>query len=141
MDPASLLAHANALLNAIAAVAVFTAWRYIKAGNEHAHQRYMLIGLGASAVFLVFYLFYHALVGYLPFPGQGWVRPVYFTILITHVFLAAVIALMIPVVVYNAWKGRREQHRRIARWVLPAWLYVSVTGIIVYAMVYHIPWN
>jgi uncharacterized membrane protein YozB (DUF420 family) len=140
MEPVTMLAHANAVLNMIAATAIWAAYQQIRTGNRSAHRRYMLIGIAASAVFLVFYLIYHSMVGYLPFQGSGWVRPIYFTILATHVVLAAVITLLVPVTAFFAFSGLLGSHRQLARWTLPIWMYVSVSGIVVYAMVYWIPW-
>ena len=98
----------------------------------------MLGAFGSSVVFLVCYLVYHYQVGSIPFQGQGWIRPVYFTILITHVALAATIVPLALLTLYRAWKEQFERHRRIAKWTWPIWMYVSVTGVIVYLMLYRL---
>jgi uncharacterized membrane protein YozB (DUF420 family) len=97
----------------------------------------MLAAVGVSALFLASYLYYHALHGATPFPGSGWSRPVYFVILISHTILAAVVAPMVLVTVYLALRGRLANHLRLARWTLPIWLYVSITGVLVYLFLYH----
>ncbi|MBF0370544.1 MAG: DUF420 domain-containing protein [Magnetococcales bacterium] len=134
------LVHVNAFLNIAAATAIFIAYRHIRAGNREAHRRFMMIGMGASALFLVFYFYYHFEVGFQPFQGEGWVRPVYFTILATHVVLAAVILLLVPVTAWLALSERFEIHRRLAKWTFPIWLYVSVTGVTIYLMS-HLIWR
>ena len=96
----------------------------------------MLSAFGVSTLFLISYLYYHAHVGSVRYTGTGWVRPVYFFILITHVVLAAVIVPLALLTVVRALRGRFEKHRAIARWTLPIWLYVSVTGVVVYLMLY-----
>ena len=127
----------NAALNSVAAVLLVAGYRYIRRRNIAAHRACMVAAFAVSALFLVSYLTYHAQVGSVPFRRQGWVRPVYFTILITHVVLAGTIVPLALVTIYRAWRGRFERHRRIARWTLPLWLYVSVTGVIVYLMLYQ----
>ena len=128
----------NALLNTASAVLLVTGYRLIRQGRREAHRKAMTAALAVSVLFLASYLVYHAQVGSVKFTKTGWVRPVYFTILITHTVLAACVAPMALVTVWRAWKGRFEQHRRLARITLPLWLYVSVTGVIVYLMLYHL---
>lgn len=99
----------------------------------------MLSALAASVLFLISYLVYHYHEGTTRFTGQGWVRPVYFTILVSHTVLAAAIVPLVLVTLYRALRGEFTQHRRLARWTLPFWLYVSVTGIVVYLMLYQLP--
>lgn len=96
----------------------------------------MLAAFVTSSLFLTSYLIYHYQVGSVAFTGQGWVRPVYYVILISHIFLAAIILPMALLTLYRAFRGRFELHRRIARWTLPIWLYVSVTGVVIYWMLY-----
>jgi uncharacterized membrane protein YozB (DUF420 family) len=127
----------NAGLNSVAAVLLFAGYRQIRQKNIAAHRACMLAAFAASTLFLISYLTYHAQVGSVPFQGQGWIRPVYFTILITHIVLAAVILPMAIVTLHRAWRERFDRHRRIARWTLPLWLYVSVTGVVIYGMLYH----
>lgn len=98
----------------------------------------MLAAFGVSTLFLVSYVVYHSLEGSRPFTGQGWMRPVYFALLLSHIVLAAAIVPLALVTLYRAWRGEFVRHRRIARWTLPIWLYVSVTGVIVYWMLYHL---
>ena len=127
----------NASLNAISAVCLASGYVFIRRGRVVFHKRCMLSALGASACFLISYVVYHANVGSRPFPGAGAVRYVYFTILITHVLLAATI---LPLALITAARGLRAQydrHVRIARWTLPLWLYVSVTGVVIYLMLYR----
>ena len=138
MISVSDLPHLNALLNATSAVFLVTGWVFIHRGHDTAHKRCMISALICSAVFLTSYVIYHANAGSRPFPGMGFVRYVYFAILITHVVLAATI---LPLALMTATRGLRSQfdrHVRIARWTLPLWLYVSVTGVIIYLMLYQL---
>ncbi len=128
----------NAGLNSLAAVLLAFGYRNIRRGNIAVHRACMVAAFCVSTLFLVSYLVYHAHAGSVPFRRQGWVRPVYFTILITHVTLAAAILPLALVTLYRAWRERFDRHRRIARWTLPLWLYVSVTGVIIYLMLYHL---
>jgi putative membrane protein len=128
----------NAALNSVALVLLVAGYRNIRRRNIAAHRVCMVAAFCVSALFLVSYLTYHFHVGSVPFQRQGWVRPVYFTILVTHIILAATIVPLALVTIYRAWKGRFEQHRRIARWTLPVWMYVSVTGVVIYLMLYHL---
>jgi uncharacterized membrane protein YozB (DUF420 family) len=98
----------------------------------------MVTAFGVSSLFLVSYLVYHYRVGSVPFGGTGWTRPVYFTLLISHIALAMCIVPLALMTIYLAWTEKFEKHMRIARWTLPLWLYVSVTGVIVYWMLYHL---
>lgn len=130
------LPHLNAALNAIAAVLLTTAWFLIRAGRIQAHRRTMLAAFATSALFLTSYVVYHAQVGSRPFTGTGVLRTIYFAILIPHVILAAAV---LPLAIVTLRRGLRrddDRHRRIARWTLPIWLFVSVTGVIVYGMLY-----
>jgi len=128
----------NALLNTTCAVLLVTGYRLIRQGRGDAHKKAMTAALVVSAVFLTSYLIYHAQVGSVRFQKTGWIRPVYFSILISHTILAACVAPMALVTVWRAWKGRFEKHRRLARITLPIWLYVSVTGVLVYLMLYRL---
>jgi uncharacterized membrane protein YozB (DUF420 family) len=127
----------NAVLNATAAVFLSIGYIQIRRGRIEVHKRCMLAALATSALFLTSYLVYHANTGSRPFPGSGAVRMAYFAILITHVVLAAVI---LPLALITAARGLRAQydrHVRIARWTLPIWIYVSVTGVVIYLMLYR----
>jgi len=126
----------NATLNALSAVFLSAGYLFIRSRRQLAHQRCMLAALATSTVFLASYVVYHANVGSRPFGGQGPVRLVYYTILVTHVVLAA---LVVPLALVTASRGLRQRldaHVRIARWTLPIWLYVSVTGVVIYLMLY-----
>ena len=128
----------NAALNATSAILVGGGFYFIKRKNIPAHKACMVAALGVSTLFLTSYLIYHYRVGHVTFAGQGWIRPVYFAILISHTILAVVIVPMILVTLRRAWLERFDKHKLIARWTLPLWFYVSVTGVIVYLMVYQI---
>ena len=134
---ASDLPHLNAILNSVATVLLVSGWVSIKCGRRAMHGAFMCFALVASAAFLVSYLTYHYLVGHVEFAGKGLVRPVYFTLLISHVLMAIVNLPMVVMTVIPALRKRFDQHKRLARWTLPVWLYVSVTGVLVYFMCYH----
>ena len=134
----SVLPHLNAALNATSFLLLVLALYQIRRGNVLAHRRLMLSALAVSGLFLVSYVVYHARYGSVRFAGQGIVRPVYFFILITHVLLAAAIVPLVFVTVRRALAGDFARHRRIARWTYPLWLYVSLTGVVVYLMLYHL---
>lgn len=131
------LAHVNAVLNSIATVFLVAGYLMIRSGRKVAHGVCMGCALAASAAFLTSYLIYHYHVGHVPFESQGLVRTVYFTLLISHIILAVVNLPMIIMTVVPVIRKRFDKHRRIARWTLPIWLYVSVTGVIIYLMLYH----
>lgn len=130
----------NATLNAISGILLLIGYSQIKAGRRDQHRKWMIAAFVSSALFLVCYLVYHAQVGSVPFTRQGFVRPLYFTILITHVVLAAGVVPMILITMSRGLKGRFVQHRRIARWTFPIWMYVSVTGVLVYVLLYKPTW-
>jgi len=127
----------NATLNALSAVFITAGYVLIRRGHRTLHKRCMLAALTTSAAFLVSYVIYHANVGSRPFPGVGVVRAIYFIILITHVILAAVILPLVLTTTIRGLRGEFDRHVRIARWTLPIWLYVSVTGVLVYLMLYQ----
>jgi len=127
----------NATLNATAAIFLVTGYVLIRKGEYTKHKRCMLGALTASALFLVSYVVYHANTGSRPFSGHGAIRVVYFTILITHVTLATVILPLALVTAGRGLRSRFDKHVRIARWTLPLWLYVSVTGVVIYLMLYQ----
>jgi putative membrane protein len=128
----------NATLNGIATVLLVAGYFLIKRGERDAHRAAMVAAFATSVLFLVSYLVYHAHAGSRPFTGQGPIRVVYFTILISHIILAALIPPLAAVTLWLAYRGRFDRHVRIARWTLPMWLYVSVTGIAVYWMLYQL---
>lgn len=128
----------NAALNAVASVLLVAGFFFVRSKRIAAHKACMLSAVSVSAVFLVSYLYYHYHAGSTPFPGQGFVRGLYFTILITHATLAAVILPLIVITLTFALRGKIARHRRLARWTLPLWFYVSVTGVVIYWMLYQI---
>jgi len=128
----------NAALNFTAAVLIGTGFYFIKQKNIRAHQACMIGALVVSGLFLASYLFYHYNVGSVRFTKQGWIRNVYFPLLLTHTVLAAVVLPMVLRTAFLAFKGRFPGHVRIARWTFPIWAYVSVTGVIVYLMLYRL---
>ena len=137
-DYISYLPHLNALLNSTSATFLIAGYVFIRLGRINAHRNCQITAVVTSTVFLISYLTYHYYHGDTPFPGQGIVRPFYFVILITHVILAIAIVPLVLVTLYRAARRDFIRHRRIARWTLPLWLYVSVTGVIVYLMLYHL---
>jgi len=132
----SQLPTLNAALNSLSAVLLFAGYLFIRAKNREAHRRCMLAAFACSMLFLISYLLYHFQVGSVGFKGQGWIRPVYFTILITHTILATAVVPLALITLVRALREKFDAHRRIARWTLPIWLYVSVTGVVVYLMLY-----
>ncbi len=132
------LPHFQAILNTSAALLLGVGYYFIRTENRYAYRNCMIAALVISTVFMVSYLTYHAKVGYMPFAGQGIIRPFYFTMLASHVFLAAVIVPMVLVTVGYAIKGNFNKHPRIARWTLPVWFYVSVSGVLIYVLGFHI---
>lgn len=134
----------NAFLNGTSAVLLFVGHRYIKRNNMRAHKRFMISAFCSSTLFLASYLTYHYLrtriygLGPTPFSGQGFWRTVYFTILLTHTILAATIVPLVIITLTRALRERYDRHRAIARWTYPIWMYVSVTGVVIYLMLYHI---
>ena len=127
----------NATLNALATVLLSAGYLFIRRRQIERHRFCMIGAFSVSCLFLASYLVYHYHVGSVPFTKQGWIRPVYFTILITHVVLAAAIVPLALVTLSRALQERFDRHRAIARWTLPLWLYVSVTGVIIYWMLYR----
>ncbi len=133
-----VLPHFNAVLNATSGLLLLAGFRFIQRRNVAAHRACMLAALGASVAFLISYLVYHAHHGTTRFAGQGAVRPLYFFILTTHTILAALIVPLVIVTLRRALRADFRRHMRLARWTLPLWLYVSITGVIVYLMLYQL---
>jgi len=127
----------NATLNAIAAVLLLIGYREIRRGRMERHRAAMIAACATSTLFLISYVTYHAQAGSRPFTGQGPVRILYFTILISHILLAAAILPLALITLTRALRERFDRHAALARWTLPIWLYVSVTGVAVYFMLYH----
>ncbi len=134
----SVFPKINATLNGCSAALLVAGRALIARGNRTAHRAVMLAALGTSSLFLISYLYYHVHVGSVHFRGTGWSRPVYFSILISHTILAAAIVPMVIITLKRALGGHFDRHRAIARWTFPLWLYVSVTGVVVYLMLYQL---
>jgi uncharacterized membrane protein YozB (DUF420 family) len=138
--PYTALPAVNAVLNATCAVLLITGYVLIRRGRWRQHRRVMITAFCTSILFLVSYLTYHAHIGSKHFPGSGSARTVYFTILLTHTVLAAAIVPLAIITLSRGLSARYDRHRAIARWTLPIWLYVSVTGVVVYWMLYQMTW-
>jgi uncharacterized membrane protein YozB (DUF420 family) len=130
----------NATLNAVSGILLLAGYLLIRARRIDEHRRCMIAACAASTLFLVSYVTYHAQVGSVRFTRGGLVRPLYFSILITHVILAAAVLPLAVVTLTRGLKGRFASHRKIARWTLPIWLYVSITGVLVYVLLYQPRW-
>ena len=129
----------NAVLNASAGLFLVVGYVLIKKRQVRAHKASMLTAFGLSAAFFVSYMLHHARVGSVPFQGEGAIRLVYFAFLIPHVILAALVVPMALFTIWRGWTKRYERHKAVARWTLPIWLFVSVSGVVVYLMLYHLP--
>lgn len=127
----------NASLNALSAVLLAGGYYFIRSGQKGRHKLCMLAALASSCLFLTCYLVYHYSVGSIPFLGTGWIRWAYFTILISHIMLAVLTLPLAIVTARRALKGDFERHRRLARWTFPIWMYVSLTGLVIYWMLYQ----
>jgi putative membrane protein len=132
------LPHLNAILNSITIILLMSGYAFIKKRNRVVHKRLMLSAFSVSALFLTSYLIYHYTVGATRFVGVGWIRPVYFGILISHTVLAIIIVPPIFLLLYRALRQEYDKHVRLARWIFPMWLYVSGTGVAIYLMLYHL---
>lgn len=138
MIPYEALPTVNATLNGISALFLFLGWQFIRRGNRESHRRCMLTATGVSVLFLVSYIVYHLHAGSNPFPDVGWVKTLYLVILVTHAVLAAIVPILVGLTLWPAFRQRFDRHRKIARITLPIWFYVSVTGVIIYLMLYHL---
>ncbi|HEY6270409.1 MAG TPA: DUF420 domain-containing protein [Terriglobales bacterium] len=138
MTDLSIFPALNATLNGASAVLIATGRVLIRRKQVRRHRACMIAAVTTSTLFLASYLYYHAHVGSVHFPGQGWIRVVYFALLISHTLLAATVVPLVLLTLTAALRGRFDRHRRIARWTYPIWLYVSVTGVLVYLMLYQI---
>src|SRR2546430_17021746 len=134
----SIFPAINATLNGTSAVLLIAAYIMIRRGRIATHRALMLTAVGTSTLFLISYLYYHAHVGSVHFQGHGWSRPVYFSILISHTTLAIAIVPLVIITLIRALRERFDRHRAIARWTYPLWLYVSITGVVIYVMLYHL---
>jgi len=135
----STLATVDAVLNFAASVLLVAGWIFIRRGDRRKHRACMLSAFAVSVGFLVTYVVHHARVGSVPFRGTGWLRTLYFFVLIPHILLAAAVVPLALVTLVRALRERFDRHRKVARWALPVWLYVSVSGVVVYYMLYHLP--
>jgi putative membrane protein len=133
------LPRLNALLNAVSAILLSIAYLFIRRRRIRLHRLCMLSAFGLSALFLASYVVYHAYAGSTRFAGPDWIRPIYYVTLISHIVLAALIVPLALTTLYRALRGTFVRHRRIARWTLPIWLYVSVSGVAIYLILYHLP--
>ncbi|MFO1152251.1 MAG: DUF420 domain-containing protein [Rhodospirillales bacterium] len=132
------LPHVNAALNGITVILLGLGYWFIRRREMVKHRACMLTAVGASAAFLVTYLIYHFNAGLAKFGGEGIVRPVYFTILLAHVVIAVLITPLVPMTLSRALTSRFDQHRRLARWTWPLWMYVALSGVVVYVMAIHL---
>ena len=131
------LVHFNAAFNALSVIAMSVGYYFIKTDQWKKHRASMLAAAGFSLFFLVTYVTYKANGGFAPFGGEGIVRPIYFFILIIHVIGAVAITPLVPMTFYRALRGQFEQHRKLARWVWPLWMFVGISGVVVYVMAVH----
>jgi putative membrane protein len=138
MTAATFLPHVNAALNALSTILLATGFVFIRAQDRALHRKFMLAAIIVSAVFLASYLVYHFTAPIFVFKGTGWIVPVYYVILVTHVILATIVTPMIFVTAWRALHGNFDRHKKLARWTFPIWLYVTVTGVVIYVMLYHI---
>jgi uncharacterized membrane protein YozB (DUF420 family) len=134
----AVLPHLNAALNATSAILLLIGFALIRNGYRDIHRKVMIGALVVSSVFLVSYLTYHFTAPVFIYRGPQWSRPFYYALLISHVVLAAVVTPMVAVTAWRALHGTFDRHRRLARWTLPVWLYVTVTGVVIYAILYHL---
>ena len=132
------LTHVMAGLNSASVICLLAGYVFIRRGERDRHRACMLAALAVSALFLVFYVIYKANSGFAQFGGEGVIRPIYFTILIAHVLGAIAITPLVPLTVFRAWKGNFDQHRKLARWTWPLWVYVGLSGVVVYVMAVHL---
>jgi uncharacterized membrane protein YozB (DUF420 family) len=135
---AAQLPTLNAALNSLSAIFLVAGYYFIRSKNISAHQTCMALAFASSTLFLISYLVYHYQVGSVPFKGQGWIRTVYFAVLLTHTTLAASVVPLALVTLVRALKRKFDRHKKIARWTFPIWLYVSITGVVVYVMLYRL---
>lgn len=138
MTIVSTLPHLNAVLNAAAAVTLLIGFIFIRRKNIDAHRRSMITAMAISAVFLISYVTLRFYAPIFEFRGEGIIRPIYFTLLVSHVLLAIAIVPLVIITVFRALSARFDKHKKIARWTWPVWMYVSVSGIVVYLMLYQI---
>ncbi len=134
----SALPAVNSFLNGTSAVLLAVGYLFIRQRKVTAHKICMVSAFAVSSLFLISYLVYHYHAGSTPFGGQGWIRSLYFALLIPHITFAALIVPLALTTIYRAWQGQFNKHMKIARWTLPLWMYVSVSGVLIYWMLYHL---
>lgn len=134
----TILSTVNASLNTLSGILLLAGFIHIKKGNIQTHKKWMIAAFVTSVVFLISYLIYHYEVGSVPYPHYDWTRPIYFAILIPHIILAAVMMPFILALLWFAWREKFDKHRALARWVWPVWMFVSVGGVVIYLMLYHL---
>lgn len=137
MSTAAILPHVNAALNGLSSVLLVIGFALIKSGRRDIHRRFMTAALVVSGIFLISYLTYHFTAPIFVFPGSGWTVPVYYTLLISHVILAVIATPLVLLTAYRALKGSFDKHKAVARWTFGVWLYVTVTGVMIYVILYH----
>ena len=128
----------NACLNALSTLFLVLGYRSVRQRRLHDHRRWMVAALATSALFLTSYLIYHYAVGHVPYPHHDWTRPLYFSILIPHIILAVTMVPLVAIAVYRAFRREFRRHRNVARWLWPIWMFVSVSGVTVYLMLYRL---
>ena len=138
MITAALLPHVNAVLNSMSVVLLLIGFILIKLGRKEAHRKFMVAAIVVSGVFLVSYLTYHFTAPVFVFPGTGWAVPAYYTLLVSHVVMAMVVVPMVTVTAWRAYRGQFDRHKAIARWTWPVWMFVTTSGVAVYAILYHV---
>lgn len=134
----NILSTVNAILNTVSTILLINGYINIKNQQPAVHKKFMLSALIVSALFLISYVIYHYYVGSVPYPHYNWTRPIYFIILIPHIIFAGLMSPFVIITVWLALHKKFETHRRFARWVFPVWLFVSVSGVLVYLMLYHL---
>ncbi len=132
------LTHVIAGLNGLSVAFLMAGFVFIRRGQRDRHRLCMLSAVAVSALFLVFYVIYKANAGFAKFGGEGWIRPVYFSILAAHVVGAITLTPLVPWTLFRALKGRFDQHKRLARWTWPLWMYVGISGVVIYVMAVHL---
>ena len=138
MTAATILPHVNAVLNAVSTILILIGFTFIRAGNRAMHRKVMIAAIIVSAIFLACYLTYHFMAPIFVFRGTGWTIPAYYSLLISHVLLAVIVTPMVGITAWRSLHGDFERHKKIARWTLPIWLYVTVTGVVIYVILYHV---
>lgn len=138
MSTAAVLPHVNAALNSLSTILLLIGFFLIKTGRKEAHRKAMTAAIIVSAIFLVSYLTYHFTAPIFVFPGTGWAVPAYYTLLISHVVLATVVSPLVVLTAWRAFHGQFDRHKAIARWTWPIWMFVTISGVMVYVILYHV---